>query len=179
MTTRVLATLTAIWAVGLAVGGYEMYVYMTTPGELTAAPARWPEGTRLERAPDGATVVMFVTAGCPCARASLAELALVHGAARTYVVSDGEVPRSSDFIWFADDGAEAARFGARTAGYVVAYDARGALRFSGGITGARGHVGANVGRDLLEAVLGDQLRDATHAVFGCAIGAREAVRTVD
>jgi hypothetical protein len=170
VTSRALAILAATWAVGLAVGGYEMYVYMTTPGELAAAPAQWPDATRLERAPDGATVVMFVTPACPCSRASLAELALVHGAARTYVVSDGAIPRSSELTWFADDGAEATRFAARTSGYVVAYDATGALRFAGGITGARGHVGANVGRDLLEAALADRRHATTHAVFGCAIG---------
>ena len=48
-----------------------------------------------------------------------------------------------------DDGAEARRFGAETSGQTLLYDARGALAFSGGITGARGHAGDNAGRASL------------------------------
>jgi hypothetical protein len=51
------------------------------------------------------------------------------------------------------------------------YDARGALLFSGGITGARAHAGDNPGRSALVALLNRQ--SGTHAsttnVFGCSL----------
>ena len=52
-----------------------------------------------------------------------------------------------------DDGAEARRFGAETSGQTLLYDEHGALLFSGGITGARGHAGDNAGRASLVALL--------------------------
>ncbi len=66
-------------------------------------------------------------------------------------------------------GVEARRFGAMTSGYVVVYDAGGHLAFSGGITGSRGHVGDNVGRRQVLAVLHGDSTQPTHAVFGCAL----------
>ena len=167
MTNRGLAALAAFWVLGLAGGGYAAYAYMTTPGELAGAPARWPEHSTLPRV--GTTVVMFVSLDCPCSRASLVELAKVHAAARTLVVAE-HVPDDPRFTWVADpDGVEAARFGAQTSGFTVVYDAAGALRFAGGITGARGHEGDNVGRARLEQAIAGRIAGATHAVFGCGL----------
>ncbi len=65
---------------------------------------------------------------------------------------------------------EAARFGARTSGFVVVYDATGSLRYAGGITGSRGHAGDNVGRRTVERILaGESERDLDHPVFGCGL----------
>jgi hypothetical protein len=67
-------------------------------------------------------------------------------------------------------GAEAARFGALTSGYLVLYDSSGRLRFSGGITAARGHAGENMGRNELLAALDDTTPEAQrHSVFGCSL----------
>jgi hypothetical protein len=66
-------------------------------------------------------------------------------------------------------GAEAQRFGARTSGHVVVYDAAGALRFQGGITGSRGHVGDNVGHRDVVAILNGNTETTRHAVFGCGL----------
>jgi hypothetical protein len=67
-------------------------------------------------------------------------------------------------------GAEAKRFHLRTSGHVLVYDAAGRLRFSGGITPARGHEGDNVGLAAIAAIL-EGAADAPrrHAVFGCAL----------
>jgi hypothetical protein len=159
MTTRGLALLFGAWVVGLGVGVYEMYAYATTPGVAETAPSEWPDDTTLVRDPDAPTIVMFVNPDCPCSRASLAELAQVRVA----------LPRVHTVI--TNDETEMARFGARTSGYVAAYDAAGRLRFSGGITGSRGHQGDNAGRETLIAVLTSADRTGTHAVFGCALGA--------
>lgn len=82
--------------------------------------------------------------------------------------------RIAGAVRFIDDGREAARFGALTSGYTVVYDHDGIQRFAGGITGERGHVGDNVGRDAVQRVvagLENQIR--SHSVFGCALGGLE------
>ena len=72
------------------------------------------------------------------------------------------------------DLGEAHRFGARTSGDVVAYDAAGTLRFHGGITISRGHVGHNLGHVRVDAIVhGADAGVAETPVFGCAL---EAVR---
>jgi hypothetical protein len=68
-----------------------------------------------------------------------------------------------------DGGAIARSFGALTSGEVLLYDARGALRFAGGITAARGHEGDSEGRDALEASIRGATGQARAAVFGCSL----------
>ena len=96
-------------------------------------------------------------------------------------VGSGDVAtaRVPGAIAFRDpDAAEARRFGAETSGFVLYYDAGGALRFAGGVTGSRGHTGDNVGRELLARALrgGPDAAPgiALHAVFGCALPAAGA-----
>jgi len=68
------------------------------------------------------------------------------------------------------DGAQAALFGAGTSGQVLLYDDGGRLRFSGGITSARGHLGESLGHQLIAAVVDGRDTDgATSRVFGCAL----------
>jgi hypothetical protein len=68
------------------------------------------------------------------------------------------------------DGTEARRFGALTSGQVVVYDADGRLRFSGGITPARGHAGDNAGRSAIIALLeGASSASVETPVFGCSL----------
>jgi hypothetical protein len=69
------------------------------------------------------------------------------------------------------NGVEARRFGAGTSGHVVIYGGDGRLLFSGGITGARGHVGDNVGLERAIASLrADSPTCARSPVFGCLLG---------
>jgi hypothetical protein len=69
-----------------------------------------------------------------------------------------------------DDGAEARRFGVETSGQTLLYDDDGRLAYSGGITGARGHAGANAGEAALVALLTRNKADRREAnVFGCQL----------
>jgi non-ribosomal peptide synthetase component F len=179
MRRGVLVAVAALWSLGIGIGGWEMYRYVTTSGETAAAPASWPAASRIPVADSGATVVMFVHPECPCSRASLAELAEIARITPVtprvvFVGGDGAAAATSAFehvlrIVDATD-AEAVRFGALTSGDVVVYGADGALRFSGGITGSRGHVGDNIGRRAaLAAITGADNSPTTHAVFGCGL----------
>jgi hypothetical protein len=68
------------------------------------------------------------------------------------------------------DAAAARRFGARTSGQVLFYNARGRLAFNGGITASRGHSGDSAGRDAIVSLLrGEDPQRRTTPVFGCAL----------
>jgi hypothetical protein len=132
---------------------------------------------------------MVVHPKCSCSRASLDELNVVMQRARDvtgYVLFVR--PAGTDEAWANTDlldkaraipgvtvvvdqaGAEAARFGAHVSGQTIAYDAGGALLFFGGITGARGHVGDNLGRTRLAALLSGKRTDRNGSpVFGCEL----------
>jgi hypothetical protein len=73
-------------------------------------------------------------------------------------------------IHFDQGGREAGLFGAATSGQTDLYDAHGTLKFSGGITAARGHAGDNAGRDALAAWISTGTAHRPGApVFGCAL----------
>ncbi|MBI3721401.1 MAG: hypothetical protein HY248_02520 [Fimbriimonas ginsengisoli] len=68
------------------------------------------------------------------------------------------------------DGALARRFGARTSGQTLLYDAPGRLTFNGGITALRGHSGDNDGSDaVVSLLLGQSPKHRLTPVFGCAL----------
>jgi hypothetical protein len=132
---------------------------------------------------------------CSCTRASVAELAELIARApqrsKVYVVfvRPGRLGASADWertdLWRQaaaipgvtvtrdDDGREAGLFRAETSGQTFLYAPGGALLFTGGTTGARGHAGDNAGRATLLALLRREspARRAT-PVFGCALFAR-------
>src|SRR6185503_7967552 len=73
------------------------------------------------------------------------------------------------------EGKEARQFGAESSGYVVLYNAKGQLLFSGGITGSRGHAGQNPGEDAVIAQINGHSLPLTHThVFGCDLFDPEA-----
>jgi hypothetical protein len=165
--------------------------YANRPGIAAAAPPRWPTASRLERRPDRATLVMLLHPGCPCSRASVAELDRLMSrsgrlvTAHVLFLKPREVPDGWErtdlwqqaaaipgvHVWRDDDGVEANGFGASTSGQVLVYDASGHLVFSGGITPARGHEGDNDGVDSVVALLtGRGAPTAAHTpVFGCSL----------
>jgi hypothetical protein len=186
---RLLLAVTA-WAIALGAGLYVMARYESTPGPAALAPRTWPEESTLTRRDDGATLVMFAHPRCPCTRASIAQLASVMSnegpSARVYVLFT--VPAGADSSWRETDtwrdasaiagvttihdeeGAEAARFGARTSGEVLVFDASGSLVFEGGITGARGHAGDNLGSSTVATLLSGRTSVVGHTpVFGCEL----------
>lgn len=186
-----LVAVLAVFWLAIAVGGLAVvWQHQNGPGTAAIAPPEWPVDTALSRAADRPTLVLLAHPQCSCTRASIGELAeaLARTTAkpRTFVVflKPSTMPdgwEKTD-LWQAaaalpdttvlkdEDGLEAQRFGAATSGQTFLYDARGALLFSGGITGSRGHAGDNAGRSSIVALLNQQPapRAATN-VFGCSL----------
>jgi hypothetical protein len=168
------------WALLAGAGLHWLAQYKTTPGAQQEAPRLWPADSKLPHAPGRNSLLLFLHPQCPCSRATLEELAQIHGdAAISIVFSDSAAFEGSSWdtaqkigaaISVDKDGLEAARFGAHTSGQVILYDAAGRLQFAGGITASRGHLGDNIGRQAVQDVLaGRPARWDTHAVFGCAL----------
>lgn len=132
---------------------------------------------------------MFIHPHCPCSAASVSELARIMEGHLSDVdahvlflrpadVSDtwvhtalwrsaAQIPKavvSPDF-----EGKEAARFGVKTSGHVIIYDKLGHLVFSGGITSARGHYGANKASEYMNSILQSENGTAQTSVFGCPL----------
>ncbi len=175
------SVLSGLWVVG---------AYDNRPGTSAAAPDRWPSGSALTRDNDGPTLLFVAHPQCTCTRASLQELAEILARAttrpKTYVLflkpakTDGGWDRTE--LWKQasalphvnlvrdDEGLEAKRFGVETSGQTFLYDERGALIFSGGITGSRGHAGDNAGQLSLVALLSNRQAAARNTnVFGCPL----------
>jgi hypothetical protein len=169
--------------------------YAATPGELGAAPARWPAGISVLPEPGRPTLLLFLHPRCPCSDASIEE------AARVLARVAGPPPRvlavmvrPSDHLGLWDDtpreralagtpgfllvhdvdGELARAFGARTSGLVLAYDRTGELVFQGGVTAGRGHAGETLIHDELVRFLqgaGTPAR-GQYPVFGCPLWGR-------
>lgn len=189
----------AAWLVATTAGMALMWRYKARPGEPAAAPAHWPDRSTISRVAGLPTLVMFAHPECPCTKASLEELSAVMGRASGKVTAwvvfvrppgahddweDTGLRRRAESIAGVSirtdvDGIEAERFGAHVSGQVVLYDAAGVLRFAGGVTGSRGHVGDNLGRQRVLSVIETQTVDApTTYVYGCELSG-EARRSRD
>lgn len=175
-----------LWTTGVAVGLHILWSYENAPGPAADAPSQWPADVRIPRPNGRPILIVALHPQCPCSRATIAELARLTARAATppevhtlFVAAPGfdEALIHSD-LWDAaaaipgvqvmrDEGTEARRFGARVSGQVLAYDGEGHLRFSGGITGSRGHEGDNAGRAAIEAMLAGRPHAASAFVFGC------------
>jgi hypothetical protein len=186
------ALLGVLWLGGVAAGLATLAAYDNSPGVAATAPRRWPASSRLARDAHRPTLVMLAHPRCSCTRASVGELAeLIARTPRqpkTYVVfvKPGRAATSAGWertdLWERaaaipgvtvtrdDDGREADLFGAETSGQTFLYAPDGALLFTGGTTGARGHAGDNAGRATLLALLREEhpARRAT-PVFGCSL----------
>ena len=179
-----------IWLALLAGGSALMLRYDYTAGTAGQAPTTWPAASGIPRAPNGATLVMLAHPKCPCSRASIEELAALmaesKGTVTAHVLFFKPEGASDDWThtaqWQAasaipgvtvgndEAGAEAKRFGGETSGDVLLYDAGGRLAFHGGVTAARGHVGANAGHTSLAALLRGTAPAKTRTpVFGCPL----------
>ncbi len=179
------------WIAVTAGGLFWLWDFASVPGTAGHAPALWPAESPLRRAADRPTLVMFVHPKCACTRASVAELdrtmAVCGDRVVAYVIFARPQGMPADWertgLWRAAeripgvqvcadiDGEEARRFGARTSGQVMLYDAAGRLLFQGGITAARGHEGDNAGRAaVIELVGGGRPAVRQTRVFGCALG---------
>ena len=179
------------WGAGVVWAFAALDRYKAVRGAQGVAPARWPEDTRIA-AGKKLSLVLFAHPYCPCTRATLSQLREILSAAgdevRTTVVflaPDGDA-RSvhASSLWssaasipgvqvFLDEtGEETARFGGQTSGHLVAYDAGARLRFAGGLTATRGHVGESAGKSQVLALVrsgGSAAIAGAAATFGCSL----------
>jgi hypothetical protein len=183
------------WLALVGLGMKWILDYQTAPGEPANAPALWPDSTRVPRRPGEPSLVVFMHPHCPCTRATLGELGriLAHTpgglrASAVFVVPPGLDPewaktdlwRSASHMARVDvildrDGKEALRFGAKTSGQALLYDATGHLKFAGGITPGRGHEGDNAGSDAVVAFVEHSITERPDTpVLGCTLTARPA-----
>lgn len=179
-----------LWAGAVGAGFGYLVAYSNAPGMAGESPRHWPAGSTIQ--PNGArpTLMMFIHPKCPCTLASLEEfsriLARCKGLADMYAVFvrppgvGGGWEKARNWSTAAaipgihmvvdEDGVEARRFGATTSGHVQLYDAEGNLKFTGGITGARGHAGDNAGADAVRSWLRHGFADRRRTVvFGCPL----------
>ena len=185
-----LAMIFSLWLSLTFAGMAGLWLYSAAPGKGGDPPARWPASSTLRRAPGASTLLMFVHPKCPCTRASISELAvlLAHSAGNLRAQVIFLKPQGKEDSWTHTDlwraasklpgsviitdfyGREAAIFGAAVSGETVVYDAAGDLRFHGGITGARGHVGDNAGCFAVDSYANTgAVPLAQTPVFGCPL----------
>ncbi len=148
--------------------------------------------------PQVPTLIVFAHPHCACTRATLHELEWIttraQGLVHAYVVF--AKPPGAGVDWESttlhakavamkgvtvlddDEDVLAHRFLARTSGHVVLYTPGGELRFSGGITGERGHEGDNAGRAAVLVALRARTSPPTFLglVFGCELDTPEKPR---
>jgi len=179
-----------LWITAVVAGMWCLMAFDTTPGRSGIASATWPSETGIAFQTGRNNLVMLAHPNCPCTRASLAELGEImarsKGLISARVLFYQPTKRPAD--WNKDDlsglaralprvtvledldGIEAARFGAGTSGYTLVYDVHRKLQFRGGITRARGQVGASAGRRIILSLLNQgQMTERETPVFGCSL----------
>lgn len=195
--TSILPTcIVLLWLLLVAAGMRSLTEYANRPGDAGEPCPTWPTLSRVSHGTNTPTLVMFAHPRCPCTRASIGELAVLmaqcEGRLDARVVFFRPDEAGPDWtqtdLWTAaaripgvevfDDqgGSETRRFGAATSGLVLVYDSNDALMFQGGITGARGHSGDNLGRTsilrLLESARPPGPKSSAYTVtpvFGCPL----------
>ena len=180
----------SLWVISLIIGLALLLNHDFAEGAAGQSPINWPTESHIPHSDHDFTLVMFAHPRCPCTRASLEELTKVLADNKQSVEASVVFykPSSVDDSWEHTDqsqtaakipnvnivsdvnAVEAKLFDAYTSGQTLLYGPTGELLFSGGITMARGHVGDNVGRDAIEAMLSNLAPD-THStpVYGCPI----------
>ena len=176
-------------ATGAALGFWKATAYDLTPGLPASPTTQWPTTADLPRNPNTATLVVTVHPSCPCSRATLQELSVLMTHHRDRLTAYVLFERPAGFItpweqtslWnnalitgvtrVPDESHLGVQtFGARTSGQVLLYDAAGHLRFSGGITSSRGHMGDNLGLRAIMAFLESGAIPVPETpVYGCAL----------
>ena len=180
----------SVWILACIAGLAFFWIYESTPGQEGDNPESWPSASTLTRASDRPTLVMFLHPKCPCSRASVEEVSRLlanypEAFALRFVFFQ---PDTTEDSWVQTDlwktvrqfphaevvidkeAREARRFGAVTSGDTYLFDPSGELRFHGGLTPGRGHIGENAGLESLRQLARSQTPSLTRfAVFGCPI----------
>jgi hypothetical protein len=185
-----LAAGVCLWLGVVCLGMASLWSYNQTSGAAGTPPETWPRDSDVSLDSSKFTLVILAHPKCPCTRATIEELSKLmtdcRGKISAHVLF--AIPNSASPDWYKTDlwssaamipgvttvvdpdGTEAARFQAHTSGQVVLYDGKGELRFRGGITQSRGHVGDNAGRSAIEAIVNTGKTEIDHTVvFGCPL----------
>ena len=179
-----------LWLLAVMAGMQVLSIHEFTPGIAARPTGPWPQASALRPAVDRPTLILFLHPQCPCARASLEELARIvaHCGSRLAVYALFCKPAGTPAGWEKTgqwrqardipgvqvvtdfQGVEARRFTARTSGQAMLYAADGRLLFSGGITASRGHAGDNDGSAaILQGVERGTTTLQRTPVFGCSL----------
>lgn len=192
LSSRRLVAAGVLWTLAVGLGMTRLLEYENTPARPAVNAPSWPQASSLVRRRGYLTLVVLAHPRCPCTRATLGELEIL--AAQTNGLLDIHVVflHSDAFDYQSDlwraavrlpganvivdsGGKEIGRFGALASGHVLLYDVQGKLVFSGGITSARGHSGANAGRDAIIALARQGRAEVSSTpVFGCGLHDSEA-----
>ncbi len=190
------SVLIVVWLTAVAAGfwGIARFDFFVNEPSSHGVVEQWPADSAVVQSKDRPTLLLFLHPKCPCSQASVNELERLFASLEDTenLVPDlivvATVPPNADSTWSDTDtvarvrqienaqvfvdrgGREAARFGAVTSGHVMLFDTFGKRQYTGGITWARGQVGANVGRDMLTEVLREDVGqlDAIPS-FGCRL----------
>jgi hypothetical protein len=179
-----------LWLACIAAGFCAIQRYSAKAG-----PARVPDSTfetffAAHRQSGRPLLVMAVHPLCPCTSASLAELgdllARSHGTCDALLLqyhplhgtpewpvdtSPRQLGGVSVAVVLDQGGKIGTALGAETSGHAVLVDARGTVRFHGGLTIARNHRGRSPAQDaILEILAGGQPKLTTAPVYGCTFG---------
>lgn len=170
--------LVAVTLLGVSTGWLTWMRYESTPGRFAEPPTRYPGNSSLPR------ILLFLHPYCPCSRATVSEFASLRHDLKGYAVEvvlncHADLPYGAQLSDLRRrfpgcvipdlTGEHTRRYGVWTSGQVVVYDAKGQLRFCGGITGGRGHLGDNPGLRQLRAALKGSPSPLEGQVFGCPI----------
>ncbi len=179
-----------VWAIASGGGFLWLLSSSATPGATSVRELTWPQGSRVIPDTARANLVLLVHPRCPCSRATVAELSEImtrcEGLVTAHVLflKPSQMPDGWEVtdLWQRatsipgvhvstdEEGREARCFGALTSGQVVLYDRQGLLKFSGGITIARGHRGENAGRQaIVDWLTRGTAERSSDAVFGCPL----------
>ncbi len=178
-----------LW-LGLIVGGYAWLLrYSFAAGKASASPPTIPSSVASPAPSARAQLFLALHPRCPCSRATLSELAKIRSRApeACEVTVLMYKPAGEPDRWMKGalldkcrqmncrvlpdpDGRLASLLGSLTSGGVVLYDAKGRLRYQGGITASRGHEGDNAGKQaVIEILRGHRDSQKSMPVFGCPI----------
>lgn len=180
-----------LWALLVLLGYGSMVFYSSAPAKSAAAVGKFPSGSYLSNS-KGLTLITFLHPQCPCSRATVSELegllaqSNLSAKLRAYAVVSKPRGCSQAFVrgavidslyriknvqvFIDEDDVESQRFGARASGQTLLFDSDGRCLFSGGITVARGEVGANAGVNALrQYIAGGHASISKTPVFGCSL----------
>jgi hypothetical protein len=179
------------WLMVLGYGFHRMMAYSLKPGEKSATTAStWPAKLPFEPSKTKDTLVLTLHPECPCSMATVSELERILAAKpdltvfavfEDYETLPGKVEDSR--LWkettripgvsaiVDKSGSIAGIIGSHTSGEVHLFNPRGDLLYHGGITGSRGHAGANPGSDAVLALISGESASPhlEGPTFGCSL----------